>query len=73
MVVLILGYALELPTICRICNHASISSKWPFWYTETAILKKYGYGSIFWNKGLILEYPTFAIFDNHDSPGAIFI
>ena len=35
--------SVEFPTICRICNHAPISSKWPFWFTEMAILwlKKY--------------------------------
>ena len=27
----------ELPTICRICNHAPIFSKWPFLYTEMVI------------------------------------
>ena len=31
--------SVEFPTICRICNHATISSKLPFWFTEVVILK----------------------------------
>ena len=31
--------SVKFPSICRICNNAPISSKWPFWFTEMAILK----------------------------------
>jgi hypothetical protein len=31
--------SVELPTVCRICDHALISSKWPFQFSEMAILK----------------------------------
>ena len=32
--------SVELPTICRICYNPAISSKWPFYFTEMAILNK---------------------------------
>ena len=47
--------------VWRICNHAPISSKWPFWFSEKAILRKWGHVCKFYTVLPIIWHPSIFI------------